>query len=55
MYVYVRSEPRLWTVGFYKPDGSFEPESDHSDSEAAARRVHWLNGGNTPNPEETPE
>jgi len=28
-YVYIRSEPQLWTVGFYKPDGKWEPESDH--------------------------
>ena len=44
-YVYIRSEPALWTVGFYKPDGKFEPESDHSSSEEAAQRVAWLNGG----------
>lgn len=43
-YVYIRSEPGLWTVGFYRPDGKFEPESDHGDSEDAARRVAWLNG-----------
>jgi hypothetical protein len=43
-YVYIRSEPGLWTVGFYKPDGKWEAESDHSSSEAAAERVHWLNG-----------
>ena len=45
MYVYIRSEPGLWTVGFYTPDGKFEPESDHSNTEEAARRVAWLNGG----------
>jgi len=44
-YVYLRSEPGLWTVGFYKPDGSFEPESDHESTDAAASRVHYLNGG----------
>ena len=27
-YVYIRSEPGLWTVGFYKPDGTWKPESD---------------------------
>ena len=43
-YVYIRSEPGLWTVGFYGPDGKFVPESDHSDGEEAARRVTWLNG-----------
>jgi hypothetical protein len=44
MYVYIRSGPRLWTVGFYHPDGVFEPESDHGSSEDAAKRVAWLNG-----------
>ena len=52
-YVYIESEKwregsvvhRLYTVGFYKPDGKFEPESDHEDKGAAADRVAWLNGG----------
>ncbi len=44
-YVYKQTEPGLWTVGFYKPDGEWEPESDHSSKENAAERVHWLNGG----------
>ena len=43
-YVYIRSEPGLWTVGFYDSDGQWEPESDHSGSEEAARRAAWLNG-----------
>jgi len=57
-YVYICSEDfredgvrhRLWTVGFYKPDGSFESESDHSEQEHAAARVHYLNGGTGPQP-----
>lgn len=44
-YVYKRSEPGLWTVGFYAPDGCWEPESDHDDREQAAKRTHYLNGG----------
>jgi hypothetical protein len=44
MYVYKRTEPGLWTVGFYDPKGKWEPESDHSSSDAAAERVRWLNG-----------
>lgn len=44
-YVYISSEPNLWTVGFYGPDGKWHPESDHCDPESAARRVHYLNGG----------
>lgn len=44
-YVYLRTEPRLWTVGFYTPDGQWEPESDHGSKDAAAERVRVLNGG----------
>lgn len=44
MYVYIRSEPGLWTVGFYHPDGRWEAESDHASSDDAAKRVAWLNG-----------
>lgn len=46
MYVYITSEPGLYTVGFYKPDGTFKPESDHTTAGEAAKRVHYLNGGN---------
>ena len=45
MYVYIRTEPQLWTVGFYSPDGEWHPESDWSTKEEAAERVHYLNGG----------
>ena len=44
-YVYIKSEPGLWTVGFYHPSGDWEPESDHENSDDAARRCHYLNGG----------
>lgn len=44
MYVYIRSEANLWTVGFYDPQGKWIPESDYSDKESAAKRVAWLNG-----------
>ncbi len=57
-YVYIQSERAgqkisagnymehsLWTVGFYAPNGKWEPESDHSTAEAAAARVAYLNGG----------
>lgn len=44
-YVYKSFEPGLWTVGFYQPDGTWYPESDHKSSEEAAKRVAWLNGG----------
>ena len=44
-WVYIESEPGLYTVGFYRPDGTWEPESDHRIREDAAKRVHYLNGG----------
>jgi hypothetical protein len=42
-YVYIKSQPGLWTVGTYD-GGSFEPDSDHTDEDNAARRAAWLNG-----------
>jgi hypothetical protein len=44
-YVYIRSESALWTAGFYRPDGTWEPDSDHGSTEDAARRVVSLDGG----------
>jgi hypothetical protein len=50
MYVYIHSDTDsrgnwLWTVGFYDPAGKWHAETDHDNKEAAAERVHWLNGG----------
>lgn len=45
VYVYIR-QPDCFTVGHYTPDDTFEPESDHDTAQAAAERVHYLNGGN---------
>jgi hypothetical protein len=45
MYVYIKSEQYVWTVGFYKPNGEWVAESDHETRESAANRVHYLNGG----------
>jgi len=47
MYVYIQSEPSLWTVGFYDPQGNWHPESDWESPEKAAARVHYLNGSNS--------
>ena len=44
-YVYIKTGLRLWTVGFYCPDGTWEAESDWDNSEDAAARIHYLNGG----------
>jgi hypothetical protein len=44
-WFYFRSEPGLYTVGFYDPANKWQPESDHSSPEEAAKRVHYLNGG----------
>lgn len=51
MYIYKQTEfygkdgNDLYTVGFYDPDGKFEPESDWATTKEAAERVHYLNGG----------
>lgn len=45
MFVYIKSDDELWTVGHYKPDGKWVPESDHGVEEDAAKRTAWLNGG----------
>lgn len=46
IWVYLQSEPNLYTVGFYTPEGEWMTDSDHSTKEEAAKRVHYLNGGN---------
>ena len=43
-YVYIKTEPQLWTVGFYDPAGAFHADSDHGTCDSAARRVCSLNG-----------
>ena len=48
MFVYIRSEPGLWTVGHYDPSGKWVAESDHTTTDAAARRVAELNGAAAP-------
>ena len=47
MWVYIRPEPGLYAVGFYKPDGTWVPESDHADKSEARDHVNYLNGGST--------
>jgi len=50
-WLYRRTEPGLWTVGFYDPSGTWHPVSDHGSDGEAAERCHWLNGGTTRDPE----
>ena len=44
-YVYQRTEPSLYTVGYYDPSGQWHPDSDHDDRDKVGERVHYLNGG----------
>lgn len=44
-WVYVRTEPGVWTVGFFDPKGEWHVDADFPSSEKAAERVHYLNGG----------
>jgi hypothetical protein len=44
MYVCLQTEPNLYTVGFYTPDGKWEPDSDHPTREKADDQVAILNG-----------
>jgi hypothetical protein len=45
MWVYIQSEPGLYTTGFYDPQGVWHSDQDFSSSEEAAHRVNFLNGG----------
>lgn len=45
MWVYIQSEPGLYTVGFYAPNGEWYTDSDWGEREEAVERVHYLNGG----------
>jgi len=45
MWVYIRSEANLYTVGFFSPDGRWQTDSDHQSKDEAAKRVNYLNGG----------
>jgi len=45
MWVYIKTQSNLWTVGFYSPDGEWHGDSDWDDSEEACKRCNYLNGG----------
>jgi len=46
MWIYRQTEPNLYTVGFYDPDGKWHADTDWRTSEEAASRCRYLNGGN---------
>lgn len=48
-WVYIQSEPGLYTVGFYDPEGKWHPESDWESRQEAVTRVNYLNGGENGN------
>lgn len=43
-WVYVQSEPGLFTVGFYAPNGDWHPDRDYDSRDEAADRCAYLNG-----------
>ena len=48
-WVYVNSEPGLYTVGFYDPEEKWHTDSDHATKQEAAARCNYLNGGKDEN------
>ncbi len=46
LYRQTERSPPLYTVGFFPPGGEWEAELDYASPGDAAKRVHWLNGGN---------
>ena len=48
MWVFIKSEEGLYTVGFYDPQGGWHTDSDYDYKSEAAQRVHYLNGGEKP-------
>jgi hypothetical protein len=55
IYVYIRSETQLWTVGYYGPADEWRPESDYDNADEAANRVAYLNGDSNPLTEVAPD
>jgi hypothetical protein len=47
-WVYLQSEPGLYTVGHFSQGGRWFAETDYGSKEEAARRCHYLNGGCDP-------
>lgn len=49
-WYYQQTKPGLWTVGHDDSAGKWHADSDHSEREQAAKRCHYLNGGNQTEP-----
>jgi len=47
-WVYQKTEPCLYTVGFYDPQGKWHPDSDYNTTEQCAQRIAFLNGNPQP-------
>lgn len=45
LWLYRRTAPAAWQVGFFDPVGDWHADSVHTSPDAAAERAHWLNGG----------
>jgi hypothetical protein len=43
-FIYIKTEPQLWTTGHYDPDGRFHPDDDFGSPDEAADRCAYLNG-----------
>jgi len=44
MFIYLQTEPNLFTVGFYDNKKKWQPDTDHPTREEAADRAAYLNG-----------
>jgi len=49
IHTYLKSEPQLWTVGYYDPQGQWIPLQDFDTQQQAQAKVNYLNGGSDPN------
>ncbi len=47
LWLYRATSPGVWEVGFFDSTGDWCVESAHPQPNAAADRVHWLNGGDS--------
>jgi hypothetical protein len=45
MFIYQKTEPGTWTVGYFTESGEWKAECSCNTAAEAAQRAHWLNGG----------